>query len=395
MLINETVVGDAIALIDEQDKIGNPAAGKGIRPESPYFPGWQKWQYPIHITLDLGAMHRLDSFFVFNETGQNELTLSTGKPFAWKNQLVTLPGYRTWHEVKLNSDSRYLRLTLAKPTSLPEIALYGSIITPSTPIVNRQPSTPTKASNQVPTMDQFIGINGFIDDPLDKMAECAGFLREYHSWGWDVEAPDHQVRFQPSGAAGGNLWFFDDYYRKLKTLGVTVSPAIQGTNQSLFNVKESDWKPVKTGDDSENPASYLSHATHLFQFAARYGEKKVADSELKIATGQPRISGAGSLKFIENWNEPDKSWKGREGYFSPYDLAAMCSADYDGNQGKMGRGVGVKSADPKLKLVLGGLAGLNLDFIKAMKFWSDHNRGGSFPADVLNFHHYSSDGTSE
>ena len=70
----------------------------------------------------------------------------------------------------------------------------------------------------------------------------------------------------------------------------------------------------------------------------------------------------------------------------------MCSADYDGDLHQMGRMVGVKNADPKAKLVMGGTAGLSLGFIKAMKAWADAKRGGGFPADVLNVHHYSNDG---
>jgi len=43
-----------------------------------------------------------------------------------------------------------------------------------------------------------------------------------------------------------------------------------------------------------------------------------------------------------------------------------------------------------MRLVMGGLAGLNLNQLRAMKFWADVHRGGSFPADVINLHHYSS-----
>jgi hypothetical protein len=39
---------------------------------------------------------------------------------------------------------------------------------------------------------------------------------------------------------------------------------------------------------------------------------------------------------------------------------------------------------------MGGLATLNIDYIKGMKLWGEYNRKGAtkFPADVLNFHHY-------
>src|SRR5690606_29656477 len=73
-------------------------------------------------------------------------------------------------------------------------------------------------------------------------------------------------------------------------------------------------------------------------------------------------------------------------------LAAMSSADYDGHLQALGNTVGIKNADPNAKLVMGGLASLDLEYIRAMKLWSDYHRGGSFPADVINVHHYSNDG---
>jgi len=127
----------------------------------------------------------------------------------------------------------------------------------------------------------------------------------------------------------------------------------------------------------------------LAQVAAR------PDSEIDLAPDQPRKSGLGLLKYIENWNEPDRTWNDRQGRFHPYELAAMCSADYDGHKSALGSGHGVKTADPNMKLVLAGLAGLDLPYLKAMKLWADYNRGGSFPADVINLHHYSSNGNEQ
>lgn len=391
MILNETAIGDATQLVNEQNAVGDPASGKSERPTRPFFPGWGQWQYPLSIIIDLGAVRPLTRIFLYNETGENPLILSTGTPFHWKAQEVTLGGYREWRSFPLNVTTRYLRITLTRPTSLPEIVLYGE------PFAAPAPAPPTRPKRllPMPTMDAFIGTNAFIDDPLDKLAAPVGFIREYHNWAWDTEGADGKVRFQPSGAAGGNAWFFDDYYSRLKTLGVTVCPAIQQSSPVHFAGGDLDAKPVAKGKDPEDPASYALHAAHLFQYAARYGAVKVADSRLELAPGQPRRSGLGSLRCIENWNEPDKTWKGREGRFTPYELAAMCSADYDGNQGKMGKGFGVRNADPKMKLVMGGLAGIHLDYLRAMKFWADAKRGGDFPANVINLHHYSSDGTDE
>ncbi len=391
MIINESAFGDATALIDEQDAIGDPAGGKGMRPTHPFFPGWTAWQYPLHVVIDLKVPYQISQVSLFNETGESPLILQTGSPKAWKDHPITLNGYREWKSFPLRDTSRYLRITLARPASLAEIALYGTKAdskTVPTYVINRA------AVRARPTIDQFIGTNAFIDDPIEVLSLPVGFVREYHNWSWDTEAPDGKVRFQPSGAAGGNSWFFDDYYHKLKAKGVTVCPAIQNSSPVYFK-SEPDFKPMAKGADPEDPASCAIHAEHMFQYAARYGAAKVDDARVILASGQPRNTGENNLQYFENWNEPDKTWKGREGRFSPNELAAMCSADYDGDQGRMGKNVGVKNADPGSKLVMGGLSDMSLPYLTAMKFWADIHRGGDFPADVINVHHYSSDGTPD
>jgi hypothetical protein len=241
-------------------------------------------------------------------------------------------------------------------------------------------------------MDQFIGTNSFIIESPEKMAAAVGYVREYHSWAWDTEGPDHKIRFQPSGASGGNAWNFDDFYGKLRALGVMVCPTIQQSSPVYFPGVNLAFKPVAKGKDPEDPASYVIHAAHMFQYAARYGRTRVPDDELQLASDQPRRTGLGTLPYIENWNEPDGTWSGREGRFNPYDLAAMCSADYDGDQGRLGKTFGVKSADPTMRFSMGGLSGIGIEYLRAMKFWADFHRGGDFPADVINLHHYSNDG---
>ena len=61
MVLNETAIGDATLLVDEQNAIGDPSAGKGVRPEHPFFPGWTAWQYPVQVVIDLGALPAFDT----------------------------------------------------------------------------------------------------------------------------------------------------------------------------------------------------------------------------------------------------------------------------------------------------------------------------------------------
>ncbi|MGC4045271.1 MAG: hypothetical protein QM758_15880 [Armatimonas sp.] len=362
-LLCEEAVVDPATLVDEQMGVDAP--------KSVFFPGWENaWRYPIHVTIDLGAERKVTRLFFYIETGGGALAFSTGKPFAWsKEQTVPREGYQSWKEVKIDASTRYLRLTLPTPAAVPELLVYAGTGIATTGPKPKQ-KTPMKLPKSIVTMDQLIGTNAFIDDPIETITGVAGFVREYHSWSWDTENPDRQLRFQPSGAAGGNSWFFDDYYGKLKKAGVTVVPALQGNIAG----KVFDSKP-----DPQQRTDYM------FQFAARYGGKKRPDDALHLAPGQPRVSGLGLLKYIENGNELDKTWRGREGWFTPYELAELCAADK----------AAVELGDPTMKLALAGLAAMNIRYLDSMKHWADFRRGGRFPADVINLHHYCSDGVDQ
>lgn len=251
-------------------------------------------------------------------------------------------------------------------------------------------------------MDQFIGTNAFIDDPLDKM-QALGFIREYHNWNWDEGDiwsgggvldypgfPNNQNAWNPSYAGGGG-WNFDNYYKKLFDAGITVVPCVQGGVKWInggVDFSTSD-KPVRDGLSTLLSSSYEEHSDHLFQYAARYGQTVVDDNLLKLASNQPRVSGLGYLKYIENANEPDGWWNGPDAQFSAEELAAMGSADRDGHEGTMGATFGVKNADPNIKLVMGGLATIDLNYIDKMRIWCEENRKDKkFIYDVINVHHY-------
>ncbi len=290
----------------------------------------------------------------------------------------------------LDAPSRYVRITMTAPVALPELVAYGrrgeSKRTSSAANAPRPPR---------PTFDQFLGTNAFIDDPIDKITPIAGTVREYHNAGWDVEHPDHRLRFQPSGAAGGNLWFFDDFYARLHRDGVTVSPCVQQSSPWVTGVSDPDARAARRGSDPAEPSAYDEHAAHMFQLAARYGRRAVPDAMLELGEGQPRRTGLGTLRFFENGNEPDKNWKERACMSTPFELAAQCSADYDGHRGALGPGRGVRAADPDARMVMAGLYRKPLAYLDAMRFWSEHHRGGSFPADAINVHFYCGDGDGE
>jgi len=400
MLINLSGQRPAVELIDEQDLAGDPRDGTAAQPKTSYSNGWMNagLYYPLAIVVDLGVDHDISDICFYDVHDRAQLTVDARDGDIWKTLLTDgLIRYQQWARHTVDVTTRYLRVTFESPSAqIAELLVYGTAVGKRLPEPEPEP-----VRHEQPLMDAFIGINGFVDDPIERIAAC-GTLREYHNWQWDegnndpsyAGYPDHQLAWSPSWVSGpGWGWDFDAFYQQLKDAGVEVAPCIQKCALYVvdFDPNRVEEKPISAGNDPTRPQSYVEHASYLFQFAARYGSTVVDEALLKLKDDQPRRSGLGLVRYIENWNEPDKWWKGRAAYFSPFELAAMCSADCDGHRGAMGRTVGVKNADPNMKFVLGGLAIPELEYIRAMQLWADFHRDGDFPADVLNFHHYSND----
>lgn len=388
MAINESVFGNASHLLDEQDIAGDPANGTGGLPKTNWFSKWvKKENFPVSAIIDLGYKHKISKIYLYYPKGNGSVSVSKGRPFQWKPIIKNdRTRAKTWKAFDVNDITRYLHIVTENIYGPGEIILYGEALMLEKP----QPMDASLIREQ-PTFDEYVGVNAFIDSPI-KLMKVAGFVREYHDWQWDEpnvlndsNYKKDKIKWNPS-YGGGNKWFFDEYYRKLNEHGITVAPCIQRNVKWLNGI---EGKPIPAGADPLDPLSYAAHAFHLFQFAARYGSTKVPESRLALAEGQPKASGLDLIRYIENWNEQDNFWSTRENYFTPYEYAAMASADYDGHMKELGQRHGIKNADSNMKMVMGGLAKLNLDYIRCIKFWADHYRDGSMPLDVLNFHHYS------
>ncbi len=389
--------GDLYLLFDEQGVAGDPRAGTGGVPATEYTNGYinQALYYPLESVVDLGAIHDLTDLWYYDFNGADSLRVWCGDGANWTVMVnQTTSAWKSWVGKSTPCSGRYVRFWLRSPSAaITEVVLYGTARGAIEPL-------PSPSPHVKPTFGALMGINGFVDDDRSLLAAVTN-LREYHSWMWDdgntdastPKYPANRFGWNPSWVRGtGWGWNFDDFYGELSSKGMVMQPVFQGAPAWMFNKVTGDsLKPHLPGTDSTLPASYIAHADYLFQFAARFGRTTVDASKLRVdALNTPR-SGAGSVAWMENWNEPDKNWKTVTGYFSPRVLHAMSSADYDGDQGRMGASVGIRNADPTMKMALPGLISIDLEYSKAMKWWADRLRGGSFPADALNFHHYCND----
>jgi len=144
--------------------------------------------------------------------------------------------------------------------------------------------------------------------------------------------------------------------------------------------------------DRQKPSTYIEFARLAFQSAARYGTNKHLDPHL-LRTPDKQM-GLNLLAGIEAGNELNAGWNGRRRYTSPFEMAALLSAFYDGHHNTLGPGVGVKNADPNMPVFMGGIVSVNPRVIRAMIDWCAQNRGyrpdGTVDIcwDVIKFHQY-------
>ncbi|MBC7390989.1 MAG: T9SS type A sorting domain-containing protein [Opitutaceae bacterium] len=351
--------------------------------------------YPLSSVINLGQSINISNIYVYDGGGSSNLSFYAKVNGTWELLFTdALTSWNTWNKHVVNKYTQFVKIVSDAPTgSFGEVVIYG----------DRNTASPSKAiagAKTYPVLEDFLGVNILHTNSISD-ASIVKNIREFHLWTWNEANSDianypgypaNKYGFNPSP---GNYWNFDNVYSSYKNKGMKIVPTLQGTafwfNKALDGSMQ-DNKPVVDGLNTEDPASYVAHADYLYQFAARYGAKQVPTASLKLQQNNSPVSALNSIEGVENWNEPNKTWKSRKGMFSPYEYAAMTSADYDGHQGKLGTTVGVKNADPNLPFIMAGLTGMDTVYTKAMLTWFKNNRtDGVTPFNVINYHHYSND----
>ncbi|WP_461132315.1 carbohydrate-binding protein [Spirosoma lituiforme] len=296
-----------------------------------------------------------------------------------------------------------------------EIELYGSYTAPS------QQPTPTPAKSV--KLGDMLGVNAYewnfedgnspwmINEAKMNVVKSFSGIRHYMDWN-KLESTEGSYSYNPTMSGG---WNFDAIYERCKAEGIDVLACVKTIPDWMVNTYPQDQRdaentPLRYNKDFADPQSYLEQAKMGFQYMARYGYNPNVNPALLSVNSTPRWTGdtpnsvkigMGLIKYIECDNERDKWWKGRKAYQTAREYAANLSAFYDGHKNTMGAGVGVKNADPSVKVVIGGLASASSgsDYVKGMIDWCKQYRGykadGSVNLcwDIINYHMYS-DNTS-
>lgn len=391
-----TYLRDVSYLFDDQDKVpsdpGNMKVDAEIWAETSrdnWTPNQQMEYGPAAFYMDMGANYVITAFAFLDTNGTPTWTVSDGEPFSWHDIAeVKMDTYNSWRVVKFDKPeaTRYLHFSSDYCDSgVSELAIYGYKSSDLT-AEQKKKTAPVPKNGGDPDSGipagRRIGSNVFIDDPITAIM-AAGAVREYHNLSWLLDT-DCRVKFTQ-----GTWGDMDSFYAALHDRGINIIPCFQGGSTAISGGEKAYEIPVPKDADTLDPESYAIHAQAMYQVAARYGSNSDIDlSTINITEAQEVKTGLGYLTALENSNEPNKSWAGKANYFSPYELAAMCSADYDGHEGTIPN-AGVHTADPDFKLAMGGLVGYStvIQYLDEMKLWFDYNRNdGKFAVDIINVH---------
>ena len=303
-----------------------------------------------------------------------------------------------------------INTNVAYPT---EIELYGSY----KPAVKVAPLTRKPGK-----LKEVFGVNAFewvfehpnrptvIDEERMDAIKAFSGVRHYMDW-QKLELTEGKYTFNPVHSGG---WNYDAIYERCKAENIEVLACLKTIPDWMKNTYPYDQRdlenvPLKYGKDYSAPNSYIEQAKVAFQYIARYGSNPNVDLSLLSVNSNPRWGadainvvkrGMGVIKYIECENERDKWWKGRKAYQTGREYAANLSAFFDGHKNTMGPGVGVKNADPNIKVVMGGVAKTSTDYLKGMIDWCKQYRGYNADGtvnlcwDVINYHLYSNDAKS-
>ena len=350
--------------------------------QSGWFPGWNAGDYPVLAKIKFTEKVKINKLKLFDWVGQST--------FSIINQSDTIT-------VKLNQFNKWQTKTF-KTMEVDEILISISDIQGDIPITelefyfdeNIKPPSSKKLTGDALS----IGTNGFHWIPTD-LIPCQN-IRIYQmvQWSWTPKG----LAVNPTVQADG---MYDEYYQELKNKNITAIPCINKVpNWSHESPNDSEWADLKMNDvgtDPNDPMSYRSISQYGFQLAARYGRVKYPSQDLKV-NQEPRWngdvvnllqSGLDLLNYIELENEPDRPWKDTKHKYTAEEFAAFMSAVYDGHEGRLGKGYGIKAADPSMKVVMAGISAINTKYIEDMNRWFKENRSdGIFAADVINVHHY-------
>lgn len=333
------------------------------------------------IVTDLKIPYLIREIYYFDRSrAADSFWIYTGNLKKWKlissSVSVSQPGSWGWKKITLDEETRFLMIRFSSnETAITEMVIYGI---PRDTIPLQENYAAHKGLTRIP-LNRFLGVN-YVMEEEPRWLKPFYYSRLYNfTLDYDTDTTKDEKRVQFNMLHYG---YYNEEKRKyifsIDTLQEiqqgSIWFSIRGVSKWMNDLNYTDKdRPVNEPDmNSENPSSYSRHAKMMWHLAAFFGSQPV-DTNLLSLSHEPRSSGRGSMSMFENGNEEDANWVGNK-YCSPLEYFAQSSADWDGNEGKLGPRYGIYHADPKSLLMMSGLTGLDTSRVKIYRFLSDNLR---------------------
>ena len=402
------VIKDLTPLIDESEGIIDPLNGNpGLLPSNqldkfywmkgeirpgmldPYTETHERYGTDLAPIIDLEYTYYIECIMVYYRQDTYDLDVRSSKDFAgfdkpneWdgtnKSYLAATFKANDWNEIPIGKEVRFIQLQFLDGEAPTEVVIYGYQIGET--VGDELGST----QHKLPTIGEMMGVCGLLGDGggycTVEQLSCATVLREYHNLGWSYNWSSFPMK--STTLTRTNLGNFDKKYKDHYMYNLIV-PCLQwsdGDNPARTYNKLTGKLNAEVATFTEKylPSTYIAYADVMYQYAARYGSSKMGYLAENIRAHSDGGSeyGLNYIKWLEYGNEPNgEDQRGT----TPYQLAALTSAAYDGHMRTVLADVynpddftyflGAKNADPDIKVAMAGLAGIGDKYITAMCYW--------------------------
>lgn len=372
-----------------------------------------------NIVFDLEKQYNLDYAYVWGIADKNSpITLSASEDgVTWKTLAPARNGFSPtgWTKIDFNQANKggnfWFRIEMSyQDYALNAFVLYGR---PATSSLNK--GIKKRRNIGTRTTDASTGTNGFYFEHPELMAPVSGETRFYVQPDWIMGqlwrltgsligklVSDMTFRFHTS-----HLGSIDQLLQGFKNYGIKTTFCLSNMPAAfrpVTTIHPGESKPVDPGfsttniNHTTNPQNYKFIARLGYNLAARYGNNKNVDTQfIQLDPNEPLRVGMNLIYCLEIGNEMDKWWEGAQGYCNAQEMGAYLSALYDGDQGRLGAGFGIKNADPSIRVCVPSLAaGNNVTYMRDLTLYCDKTRGvGNYPWDDIGYHWYNTTGISQ
>jgi hypothetical protein len=333
------------------------------------------------IVVDLKIPYSVKEIYLYDRSHQSDSCwLYTGNLKKWNRAAsfttIAEPGERKWKKITLDEETRFVMIRFSSyETTITEMVLYGI---PLQSVPEAENFSLSKGLTKTP-LNQFLGVNYIMEDE-PRWLEPFHYSRLYNfalDYDNDLSRDEKHVRF--------NMLHYG-HYDKQKEKYIFDIDTLKNINHGniWYSIRGvSKWMSDQGFTDkdrpmnrpllnSEDPSSYSRHAAMMWNMAVFFGYNKT-DTSLLSLSHEPRQTGRGSMDLYENGNEEDANWVGDK-YCSPYEYFAQSTADWDGDEGRLGTRFGIHAADPAAQLMMSGLTGLDTNRVKVYRFLAENLR---------------------